>query len=61
MKKYNVAFAELDFQKKWQRTKIGMVTLNNQKRVIESLFNKILEDAEKNIDGQIIDHEIDYY
>jgi uncharacterized protein YlxP (DUF503 family) len=60
-KKYNVAFAELDFQEKWQRTKIGMVTLNNQKRIIESLFNKILADAEENIDGQIIDHQTEYY
>ncbi|MCK4645064.1 MAG: DUF503 domain-containing protein [Candidatus Aminicenantes bacterium] len=60
-KKYNVAFAELDFQDKWQRTKIGMVTLNNQKRIMESLFNKILADAEENIDGQIIDHQIEYY
>lgn len=60
-KKYNVAFAELDFQEKWQRTKIGIVTLNNQKRIMESLFNKILTDAEENIDGQIIDHQIEYY
>ncbi|NOR52544.1 MAG: DUF503 family protein [Candidatus Aminicenantes bacterium] len=60
-KKYNVAFAELDFQEKWQRTKIGMVTLNNQKRIMESLFNKILADAEENIDGQIIDHQIEYF
>lgn len=59
-KKYNVAFAELDFQKKWQRTKIGIVTLNNQKRVIERQFNKIVADAEENIDGQIIDHQIEY-
>lgn len=60
MKKYNVAFAELDFHKKWQRTKIGIVTLNNQKRIMESLFNKIVADAEENVDGQIIDHQIEY-
>ena len=60
-KNYNVAFAELDFQDKWQRTKLGMVTLNNQKRIMENLFNKILADAEENIDGQIIDHQIEYY
>jgi len=58
--KYNVAFSELDYQDKWQRTKIGMVTLNNQKKPIENLFNKIIADAEKSIDGQIIDHKIQY-
>jgi len=59
-KKYNVGFAELDYQKKWQRTKIGMVTLNNKKRPMENLFNKIIADAEKNIDGHIIDYQILY-
>lgn len=60
-KKYNVAFAELDYLDKWQRTKIGMVTLNNKQGPIENLFNKIITDAEENIDGQIIDHQIHYF
>lgn len=59
--KYNVAFAELDYQKKWQRTTIGIVTLNNQKRVIEGLFQRIIADAERNIDGQIINQHIYYF
>ncbi len=59
--KYNVAFAELDFQKKWQRTIIGIVTLNNQKRVIEGLFQRIVADAEQNIDGRIINQHIYYF
>ena len=40
-KKYNVAFAELDYHDKWQRSKIGIVTLNNQKTMIESIFRSI--------------------
>ncbi len=59
--RYNVAFAELDYQQKWQRTKIGMVTLNNQKRLIDSLFSNIIADTEKNIDGHIIEHQIHYF
>jgi uncharacterized protein YlxP (DUF503 family) len=59
--KYNVAFAELDYQKKWQRTTIGIVTLNNQKRVIEGLFQSIMAYAEQNIDGQIINQHIYYF
>ncbi len=60
-RKHNVAFSELDYQNKWQRTKIGIVTLNSQKRPVESVFNKIIEDIEKNVDGQIIDHNIHYF
>ncbi len=59
--KYNVAFAELDYQKKWQRTTIGIVTLNNQKKVVESLFQRIMADAEQNIDGQIINQQVYYF
>ena len=59
--RYNVAFAELDYHKKWQRTKIGMVTLSNQKMLIDNLFNRIIADAEENIDGHIIEHQIHYF
>jgi len=60
-KKYNVAISELEYQNKWQRTKIGMVSLNSQKRPVESLFSKIIEDVEKNIDGQILGYETHYF
>jgi len=60
-KKYNVALAELDYQDKWQRSKIGVVTLNNQKLVIERLFQRILDEAESLIDGEIIQTEIHFF
>ena len=59
--KYNVAFAELDFQDKWQRARLGIVTLNAHKKIVESLLNKILRDAEENIEGEVIHSRIDYY
>jgi hypothetical protein len=58
--KYNVALAEIDFQNKWQRAKIGMVTLNSQRRMVERLFSKIVADAEEISDGEIIDCRIEY-
>jgi len=60
-KKFNVAFAELDYQDKWQRTRIGVVTLNSHKKPVDNLLNKILTDAEENIDGEIIDSQIHYF
>ena len=59
--KYNVALAELEYQDKWQRSKIGIVTLNNQKRVVEKLFQRIIADAESLIDGEIIQSEIYFF
>ncbi len=60
-KNYNVAFSELEYQNKWQRTRIGIVTLNSQKKPVESLFSKIIDNVEKNIDGQIINYETHYF
>ncbi len=59
--RYNIALAELEYQNKWQRSKIGIVTLNNEKRVIESTFQKIIQDSDDNIDGEIINYKIQYF
>ncbi len=59
--KYNVAFSELDFQDKWQRTLIGMVTLNSQKKIIDQMFQKITLEFQENIDGEILSQNIHYY
>ncbi len=60
-KKFNVAFAELDYQNKWQRSKIGLVTLNAQKRMVDQIFQKIIREIEENIEGEILHSEILYF
>lgn len=57
-KKYNIAFAELDYQNKWQRSKVGLVTLNTQKGMIERIFQKIVLETEENIEGEILSREV---
>ena len=58
--RHNVAVSELDFQDKWQRSRIGMVTLNSQKSVVEKTLNQILRDIEETIDGEILQADISY-
>lgn len=60
-KKFNVAFAELGYLNKWQRSKIGLVTLNAQKNMIEKIFQKIIREIEENIEGEILQKEIYYF
>jgi uncharacterized protein YlxP (DUF503 family) len=60
-KKFNVAFAELEYLNKWQRSKIGLVTLNTQKSMIEKIFQKIVREIEENIEGEILQTEIYYF
>lgn len=60
-KKFNIAFAELEYQNKWQRSKIGLVTINAQKRMIENMFYAIVRDIEEIIEGEILQKEIIYF
>lgn len=59
--RFNVAFAELDFLNKWQRSKIGLVTINKQKSMIEKIFQKIISEIEENIEGEILKKEIHFF
>ncbi len=60
-KKYNIAVAELDFQDKWQRAKLGILTLNSQKRVVDQVLRKVLEETERSLEGEILQAEISYF
>jgi uncharacterized protein YlxP (DUF503 family) len=59
--RHNVAVAELDFQDKWQRARLGIVTLNSQAAVVEDLLNRILSDARRLEEGEVVLHEIRYF
>jgi uncharacterized protein YlxP (DUF503 family) len=59
--KHNVAFAELEFQDKWQRTRIGIVTLNSQKKIVDQMFQKIILEFQEQIDGEILSQDILFY
>lgn len=60
-KKYNIAFAELEYLNKWQRSRIGLVTLNTQKRMVEKILQKIIREIEDHIEGEILSKEIYYF
>lgn len=59
--RFNAAFAELDFQDKWQRSRIGIVTLNSQKSLVDEVLQKICRDVEGNLEGEIILSEFHYF
>ncbi|MFW6159699.1 MAG: DUF503 domain-containing protein [Acidobacteriota bacterium] len=59
-KRYNVAFAELDHHDKWQRIKIGFVTLNNSKNLVEKMLNNIALDIEQVVEGEIFEKDIHF-
>ncbi|MEE9239821.1 MAG: DUF503 domain-containing protein, partial [bacterium] len=41
--RYNVAVAEVDFQDKWQRCRIGISAISNDSHVVENQLRKALD------------------
>jgi uncharacterized protein YlxP (DUF503 family) len=58
--KHNVALAELDFQDKWQRAQLGLVTISNDRSVVDNTLNRIREDAESTDGAQVLGANIQY-
>jgi uncharacterized protein YlxP (DUF503 family) len=59
--RFNAAFAELDFQDKWQRSRIGIVTLNSQKGLVDQVLQRICRDVEENLEGEVVHSEFHYF
>ena len=58
--KHNVALAELDFQDKWQRARIGLVTISNDRTIVDSALSRIRSEVEQTIEGQILAANIEF-
>jgi uncharacterized protein YlxP (DUF503 family) len=60
LRRHNVALAEVDFQDKWQRARLGIVTLNSQQAVVEEVLARVLADARNLQEAEIAGQEIRY-
>jgi len=60
-RRYNVAFAEIDHLDKWQRAKLGIVTLNTQKGGVVRVFQDIVGETEENMEGVVLEKEILFF
>ena len=60
VRRHNVALAEVDFQDKWQRARVGVVTLNSQQAVVEEVLGRVLADARNLQEGEVVGPEIRY-
>lgn len=59
--RHNAAVAELDFQDKWQRARIGVATINSSRRMVESVLEHILSEADRFLEGEVVGHEFLYF
>jgi uncharacterized protein YlxP (DUF503 family) len=60
VRRHNVAVAEVDFQDKWQRARLGVAAVNSQQAVVEEALARVLADARNLREAEIAGQEIRY-
>ena len=58
--KFNIAIAEIDYLDKWQRAKIGIVTVGNEYSHVENSIQKVFEYLDNWNEFEIVNHSFDY-
>jgi len=57
--KFNVAIAEIDHLDKWQRSSLGFSTVSNDKKLAESVINKVIHFIENDYRVEVIDFSVE--
>lgn len=57
--RFNVAVAEVEFQGLWQRVGLAVASVSSDRRVLEALFEKVVQEAERH-EGQLLRSEVVY-
>ena len=58
--KFNIAIAEVDYLDKWQRAKVGIVTVGNEYSHVEQSIQKVFEYLDNWNEFEIVNHSFDY-
>ena len=58
--KFNVAVAEVDYQDKWQRAKLGLATVGSESGHVEEVMQKIFRYLDQADNYEIINYQFDY-
>ena len=59
--KFNVAVSEIDHHDLWQRSVIGVVSLSVEREPLDRMFQKVLREAERRTDAQLISVDIEFF
>ena len=59
--RFNVAVAELDHQDVWQRATLGVVSISDSRKLLDSVFQQVLAEAERTLGDDVADHYLEYF
>jgi uncharacterized protein YlxP (DUF503 family) len=59
--KFNVSIAEIEDNEKWRKTKIGVVTINNDSSQIDSILQSVIKFIDGFYPAQIVNYQIELF
>jgi uncharacterized protein YlxP (DUF503 family) len=59
--RFNVAVAELDHQDVWQRATLGVASVSDSQKLLDSVFQQVLAEAENILGDDVADHFLEYF
>lgn len=59
--RHNVSLAEVEFQDKWQRARLGVAAVNSSRAAVEELLARVLREAEETTGGTVVEHRVELY
>ena len=60
LRRYNVAVAEVEFQDKWQRARLGIVALNSQEAIVAEILDRVIVDAHNLVEAEVAGRDVRY-
>jgi hypothetical protein len=59
--KFNVSVAEVAHHDLWQRSLLGLAVVTNERKMVDQVFNRILEMMYQEDRLEVLKHQIDVY
>ena len=57
-KKYNISISEIDQKNLWKNSTVGIVSISDDRKVIDRIIAKIILDTENQPEIQLINYEV---
>lgn len=59
--KFNVSIAEIEANDKWRKTKLGVVTINNESTQVSNILQSVINFVDGSFPAEIIDYQIELF
>jgi len=59
--KFNVSVAEIENNDKWQRASLGVAVVSNDRKIVNSTLNQVINFIESDFRVEVIDHSIEIF